>query len=221
MLPKYHPARLWSILVLVFTITEALIGAQLVLLGLVDQSIAQKRLIVMPLHLVNTSLLLFACVMTAESIAFGTRERLALKPVVRRWIAVGAVSLFLMLISGAIASLGTHLAPSVSILEGLSKDLSAASHPAVRLRILHPLLGLLLPLTVVIAAARLKHLLPAAASAHIWLGRLAACVLITAVAGAVTLTLLSPIIMKLTHLVLVNIAVITGSAAIFHLRRPA
>lgn len=68
-----HRARFWIWLTLLFTASEALIGRLLVVRGLVNESESLARLYVMPLHLVNTSLLLLAQVMTSEHLRVGGR----------------------------------------------------------------------------------------------------------------------------------------------------
>jgi heme a synthase len=112
MFSKGHPARLWSWMTLLFTITEALIGRQLVKSGLVNESQDLARMIVMPLHLVNTSLLLFSGVMTAESIRYGTNARAEIASEGRRLGFYAIAALTVVLTTGAIAALGSHLSLS-------------------------------------------------------------------------------------------------------------
>jgi cytochrome c oxidase assembly protein subunit 15 len=208
--PAGHPARRWVWLTLFFTITEALIGRFLVKQGLVNESESLHRLVVMPLHLVNTSLLLCAEVATAESLRFGSAgalERTGRRPI---HIYIVACALLILLTSGAIAALGSHLMPSASLLQGLQHDLHPDAHPAVRLRALHPLLGLLVPMGIwlfinysadnscnVHALAARKHLLWALA--------------ITVLVGLLTLGLLSPTWLKLSHLTAANLLVVLAA----------
>ena len=55
--PRGHAVRLGAALAVLFTITEALVGAGLVRFGLVDKNDSVARAVVMAIHLVNTSLL--------------------------------------------------------------------------------------------------------------------------------------------------------------------
>jgi len=216
--PKGYRCRAWSWMVLLFTITEALIGRSLVKEGLVDQSTDTLRLIVMPLHLINTSLLLFTCVMTAESFKHGERQRVAVSSRDARLLGFLVVILLLILTTGAIAALGSHLAPSSSLLSGLEKDLSSDSHLAVRLRWIHPLLALLTTgatVSILSLGSLSSLLIP-----RVWTKRLAATFFATVVIGVLTLGLLSPMWLKVTHLVMANVLVIVTSLALYHTAYP-
>jgi cytochrome c oxidase assembly protein subunit 15 len=217
-MPPGHPARRWVLLTLMFTITEALIGRFLVKQGLVNESQSLYRLLVMPLHLVNTSLLLGTEVATAESIRFGrlnSSGRSEQSPFHPYVLACGMLAL---LASGAIAALGSHLMPSESLLEGLRHDLQSNSHPAVRLRVLHPLLGLLVPMALwlfVNYSAENDHSPTASTARRHLLWALAITVLI----GILTLGILSPTWLKLFHLTAANLLVILAARYIYHSMR--
>lgn len=215
-----HFARRWSWLVLIFTITEALIGAKLVIFGLVDQSLALARLVVMPLHLLNTSLLLFSAVMAALAISNPDRIARTFPIKVRQWISVAIGVGLLMLATGALASLGSHLNPSESIIEGFAKDFDSNAHPAVRLRLLHPILGLLLPLLLVTSMVKLRNVNPDV-DAHRSYAGVAWTALGTVFIGASTLILLAPVPLKLLHLAAANGLVIAVSIAYFRTRYQA
>jgi len=214
-----HPARFWAIMTLVFTITEALIGRQLVKAGLVNESTDLSRLLVMPLHLVNTSLLLFSGVMTAESIRYGElpRQKLSSEVKNRGLLYLGALTI--VLVTGAVAALGSHLMPSESLLHGLTRDLSSDSHPAVRLRILHPLLALALPVLMLLFA-QLSGLGAPRTSQADWYKRFSIGLIVALLIGVATLSLLAPVWLKLTHLFMTNILVILASLCVFHSLRP-
>lgn len=213
--PKDSPARFWIVWVLFFTATEALIGRMLVKQGLVDGSQDLSRLVVMPLHLVNTSLLLFSQVMTAESIPFGHRSRANLSSQHRRWIGIVFVFAAVLLTSGAIAALGSHLMPATSLSEGLAQDLHFDSHPAVRLRLLHPLLGLIIPGfgALLLFHNALRAPTPALARMYRRFGYTVLCMVLI---GIATLVFLAPTWLKLVHLTMANVLVILGSRCIFH-----
>jgi len=63
--PPRHPARRWAAWSLVFMLTEALIGAALVLLGHVAKDESVGRVYSLSLHLINTFLLLASLALTA------------------------------------------------------------------------------------------------------------------------------------------------------------
>lgn len=218
--PRKHPSRFWALMTLLFTITEALIGRQLVKSGLVNESTDLSRLIVMPLHLINTSLLLFSGVMTAESVGHGDSLRYEVSPESRKKGFAYVLGFFLVLISGAIAALGSHLMPSESLLHGLAKDLAADSHPAVKLRLFHPLLALAIPVALLTFAkfstASHPHSLQA-----IWYRRFAITVCCAIAVGVATLGFLAPVWLKVTHLLMTNILVVVFSLCVFHTRYAA
>ena len=214
-----HPARFWAVMTLVFTITEALIGRQLVKSGLVNESTDISRLLVMPLHLVNTSLLLFSGVMTAESIRYGDAPRQQLSPELKRRGILYLTGLTIVLITGAIAALGSHLLPSESLLHGLTHDLAPDSHPAVRLRILHPLLALALPILMLLFA-QLSGIAVRGSSQARWYSRFSITLVVAMGIGLSTISLLAPVWLKLTHLFMTNVLVIVASLCVFHSLRP-
>lgn len=214
-----NPARHWILFTLLFTLTEALIGRQLVKSGLVNESESLWRLLVMPLHLVNTSALLWSEVMTAESVRYGLREKVKLPRAVKRWGVTIAVGMMVLLTTGAVAALGSHLFPSSSLMDGLMQDLREDVHPALRLRILHPLLGLVVPLFMwsLLSYASLRAPTPAIQRMYKIFGM---SVLGMMALGIATLTTLSPVWLQLLHLTMANVLVVLLSRSVFHTLRP-
>lgn len=186
---KNHPTRLAASLVLIFTITEALLGAKLVLFSLVGENDSLHRAITSALHLCNTSFLmasLIACVTWSDGERFNLHRDFYLYFI-----------LFLILGStGAWASLSNTLFPSESLTQGLSQDFSKESHWLVNLRVIHPIfaviLGSILSLALYKNGINIKDKLVRA-----WVIYSAP---LTIVIGLLTLGLLSPTWLKLTHL---------------------
>ncbi|MCB0349259.1 MAG: COX15/CtaA family protein [Bdellovibrionales bacterium] len=178
-----------------FTISEALLGAALVKFGLVTDNDSFLRLFVMGLHQVNSLLLsgfIGLCIIFYKS------------DIKVHWSMIKTLlcSCFLLLAAtGAIASLSTTLHPSTSLLSGLQADLFENSHWIIKWRSIHPILATVLGGTLlyvfILQGAKtgftkeLKDLI-----------RLFAVGLIF---GALTLTFLSPMWMKLTHLLLAHL----------------
>ncbi len=214
-----HPARFWILFALLFTLTEALIGRSLVKEGLVTDSESLKRLVVMPLHLVNTSILIFSQVMAAECIRFGARSRLSLSSATKRIVALVGIALILLLTTGAIAALGAHLLPAESVLSGLQQDFFKDSHLAVRLRILHPMAGLLVPTLLSLYIFSVGER-PTNREITILVRQLSFVVAAAIVIGIVTLMSLSPVWLKLLHLTVANVIVIVLSRLFFFCTRP-
>lgn len=131
---------------LIFMVTEALLGAKLVLLGLVGVNDSPLRLLAMGLHQVN-SLLLSGSVAMVALYSSGLLEKIPPSQVERTFRplprAAPAMLVFFVLvaITGAFASLSATLFPSVSVMEGIAKDFAADAHYLLRLRISHPILA--------------------------------------------------------------------------------
>lgn len=136
-----HQARKAVVASLVFILTEALLGAGLVLFKLVARDESLARAMVMPLHLANTLVLLLFLTLTAHWLSGGARVRIASNPRVFGILVMLIVLMVGVGKSGAIAALGDTLYPSSTLVEGLKADLSSTSNVLLRLRILHPALA--------------------------------------------------------------------------------
>lgn len=138
--PKGHRARravLWSVFLLV---TEALLGAALVLRHWVENNVSTGRTIAQSVHFTNTMLLMGAIAVTAwllrdvedeEKDVFGVKvPRLAALLAVVSTIAVGA--------TGSLAALADTLFPSPTLAAGMAQDFAANAPVLIRMRWLHP-----------------------------------------------------------------------------------
>ncbi|MFL5356599.1 COX15/CtaA family protein [Archangium sp.] len=205
---KGHPVRKAAVLSLVFILTEAAVGAGLVLFKMVAGNESLARAWWMAAHLINTFLLVGAMTLTAWWA--GGRERLTWRRQgLTGWLVVGSlVGLLVLGVSGAIAALGDTLFPASSLAHGLSQDVSPGAHLFVRLRVLHPLLAVLVGALVVFAAGMVAKLRPSPAvkRAALQLGVLYALQL---VAGLVNVLLLAPVWMQLVHLLLADLVWMT------------
>jgi heme A synthase len=194
-LERGHPARAGAAWALVFMLTEAGVGAGLVLFRLVADNASMARAMFMAVHLVNTFVLVGWLTLTAHWASGGQRI------VVRgrsAWLLAGGAALVLLTgVSGAVSALGDTLYPSGSLTEGLRADLSATSHFLIRLRIMHPALAIGTGLGLAAIAMRSKAEAPAAA-------RIATTVIVLVVAqvaaGLLNVVLLAPTWMQMVHL---------------------
>jgi cytochrome c oxidase assembly protein subunit 15 len=148
--PKGTTLRKALFAVLVFMITEALLGAKLVLFGLVGNNDSFFRLFAMGLHQVNSLILSGSVAMVALfSSDLPARAMQAIKTAgsqrtLPKW-TVGFLVLFtLVAITGAFASLSSTLFPSASVLEGIAKDFAPDAHYLLRIRISHPIMATLI-----------------------------------------------------------------------------
>lgn len=137
--PGGHPARRSAVWSGVAVIAEALIGAAIVLYEWVAEDASIARAISVPLHLVNTFLLLAALTLTAWFLSGG--GELQRRGPARRRLMAGAVCLVAIAATGAVTALADTLFPSTSLSQGLAADFSTTEHFLTRLRILHPLLA--------------------------------------------------------------------------------
>ena len=197
--PRFHPVRLGATLSGIFLMTEALIGAALVLLEHVARNQSSARGYSLSLHLINTLTLLACLTLTAWWAMGKPPVRVAGRP---GWMAAGSLALVMILgVSGAIAALGDTLFPARSLAEAFAQDFDPASSIFVRLRVLHPIIAALagtwLVLYAVATAGRRPDLRPRA-----WL--LLGLVGAQLAAGSVNLLLRAPVFMQMLHLLLAD-----------------
>jgi len=206
--PTGHPARRGALMSVIFMLTEAAVGAGLVLFELVADNASMARALFMAVHLTNTFILIAWLTLTAWWLSGGDDVAPAAAP--GRAAAVGGLlgALIVVGVSGAIAALGDTLFPSTTLAEALAADLSPTSHVLLRLRMLHPAFAIATAVLLALAApvlARRNHT-PVAA-------RLARGVTVLAitqlVAGVVNVVLLAPVWMQLLHLLLADLLWIT------------
>lgn len=175
--------RSLSLALFVLMIIEAGLGALLVKGALVTENDSIQRLVVMSLHQLNSFILTGVTYLFAISL----RDQFELK-----WNKF--FTLFLVVaVSGAIASLSTTLFPSISVWQGILSDFNSDSHLFIKLRILHPILALTLM-----------------GSFGYWLfdkgyGRMAFEIFLALGVGVLTLLTLSPVWLKLTHLLIAHL----------------
>lgn len=219
--PKTHAVRRAASWSFAFICGEAAVGAMLVLLALVANNDSVLRALVIALHLLNTFLLLYWLVYTAESSKLSTSE---VKP--WPWKGVRA-PLFACLVifcitgsTGAIVALGDTLFPSASLAEGLAADFSPATHFLIRLRVLHPVIAVLGSVYMLIQLSALPRdfvglVDPKRAKVVTWL------LLAQLAGGVVNVILLAPVPMQMFHLVLADITWIALVALYFDARQRA
>lgn len=214
-----HPARTGAALAMLFMLTEAGVGAGLVLFQLVADNASFARAMFLSVHLINTFTLLAFLALTAWWLSGGAP--LSLRGRSGRATALAALCLGVLVVatSGAVAALGDTLFPVSSLSSALWADLSVTSHVLIRLRILHPVLAAVAAVAVVLGARRI------AAGSGRTAERIAAAVtsltFTQVVLGMLNVFLLAPVWMQLLHLLtadLVWVALILLGASV--LARP-
>ena len=191
---KKQAPRFFSFWSLFFILIEALIGAILVLSGLVALNTKPIRIIVLAIHSVNSFLLTASLTLSYKSLlydnslksnssktAFTLKEQLIFnKPLIYFMLAFPLLAL-----TGNIASLAGQLFPTESLLSALALDLMPSAHLSLKIRPFHPLLACLFVLLLVVFQQK-KRILGAS--------------FFVVLVGFATLLSLSPISMKLIHL---------------------
>ncbi|NMC77887.1 MAG: hypothetical protein GYA59_00885, partial [Chloroflexi bacterium] len=155
--PRRHPVRWSSALVVGFTLSEALLGAGLVLFELVAHNASAFRALAMVLHLVNTFLLLGALALTAWWASQGAPGRFGWNGLAGWLVATGILGMVVLGASGAITALGDTLFPVGSLSEGIRQDFSATAHFLIRLRVFHPVIAVAVGLYLIFLANWLKE----------------------------------------------------------------
>lgn len=201
--PAGHRAIRASWWALLFMITEALVGAGLVLFEMVAYDTRLARGFWMAAHLINTFLLIAAQSLAVWWARFGSGEVRGRDPRVSWLVGVGVAGMMLLGVSGAIAALGDTLFPAGSLAEGVAADFSAGAHLFLRLRIFHPLIAVVVAVYFLIAANVLAELQPGVLVRR--MARIATGLFLAQLAvGVVNLLLLAPVWMQLVHLLLAD-----------------
>lgn len=214
--PRQHPVRLGAGFSMLFMITEALVGAGLVLFQLVADNASIARALSLAVHLVNTFLLLASLTLTAWWASGGQSARLKSQAVLSGLLGLGLLGMLILGMSGAVTALGDTLFPAQSLAGGLRQDFSPTAHLLIRLRVLHPLIAVSLALYLILVAlscSSSRHSLPTPHLAR----ALILLLLIQLGAGVVNVTLLAPVWMQLVHLLLsdliwIALVLLTASA---------
>ncbi|MEO6910202.1 MAG: COX15/CtaA family protein, partial [Edaphobacter sp.] len=118
-----HRARRAAIASIILLVTEALLGAALVLGGFVGQNIATSRVVMQSIHFTNTMLFLGALSLTAWWLDDRRRPDLPFvgkSPAWPAWIALAAT--IVVGATGSVAALADTLFPSPTLLAGLAAD---------------------------------------------------------------------------------------------------
>lgn len=145
--PAKHRVRRSGLIALVVIIVEALLGAGLVVFGLVDKDDSIARAFSMGLHLVNTFILLLALTVHAWYASGGLWFRWFQKGRLHSMQILGLLALLMIGVTGAVAALGDTLFPGV---RGLVTD----GHTLLILRNMHPFAAIAFAMPALYAAVQ-------------------------------------------------------------------
>jgi heme A synthase len=203
-----HVVRRGAALSMLFVLTEALVGAGLVLFKLVADNATVTRAVSTSVHLVNTFLLLAVLTLTAWW-ASGKPALRVRGQGLRIWaLGLGCVAVLLLGMTGAITALGDTLFPPESLAEGLRQDLDPTVNFMVRLRVVHPVIAVGTAFYLILIAG-----LPSVIGEHPdskrWARALIALFVVQLIAGVINVLLLAPLWMQQLHLFLADLGWIT------------
>ncbi len=205
--PRHTATRQVALATFVLMIFEALLGAALVLKGLVGENATIFRLAVMTFHQLNSLLL------TGSTVALALVSLPQEKPETLHVSWKGLLKqkinwlLFILIpATGAWASLANTLFPSHNLQEGLIKDFTPHIPWILRLRVIHPLLALAIGIYLIYwffnRSDSQRIFQRKSPQAAFLVGTLLS---IAVLFGIMTLLSLSPIWMKLVHLTFAQI----------------
>jgi len=218
--PRKHIVRLGASLSLFFIITEALLGAVLVLFEWVAHNTSVARAISMPLHLLNTFLLLAALTLTAWWASGGAVFRLRGQGKLLHVLVGGLLAVLVVGMTGAVIALGDTLFLGL----GVQPEESPLVRTLIAIRPIHPVVAVLAGVYLSTAGIWVLNQRP-----HPVVGRLVMTLmmlyLVQLVAGAVNVVLKAPVWMQLLHLLLSDVLwvvlVLLSAAALSAEQAPA
>jgi heme A synthase len=201
--PAGDPARKAAGFSVLFILTEAAVGAGLVLFALVADNASFARALFMAVHLMNTFALVASLTLTAWWTTGGAPVRMRGKPFATMALLGTAFGLLLVGTSGAVAALGDTLYPARTLADALSADLSPTSHFLIRLRFLHPALALVVAFALIALVRPLRAGLTGR-------GRTAGTLVVALAvaqlaAGGLNVMLLAPVWMQMVHLLVADL----------------
>ena len=187
-----------------FIVTEALVGAGLVLFEWVAQDASLGRSVSIVIHLVNTFFLLASLVLTSwlASEIPGWVDVKKKPPMIL--LGIGLLGTIVLGASGALNALGDTLFPASSLIQGIQQDLSSTAHLLIRLRVFHPTIAVVMGIYLIILAGLIRIRVKQPAIQRI--ARLLTIgILLQLGAGMVNLLLLAPVWMQILHLLLADL----------------
>ena len=190
---RLRKAAIWSVVAIV---SEAAIGAAIVLFEWVADDASVARVVAVPLHLANTFVLLAAL----TTLAWWLSTPHTPTPPISSSLKWSAAGLILIGATGSVTALADTLFPATSLAEGLAQDLSGAESFLTQLRVIHPVVATLIGAFVAYLGfnrSRPGH--------QQRVGLVMAGVVVTQVfAGVANIVLLTPVWMQLVHLALAD-----------------
>jgi heme A synthase len=203
--PKGNIVRKGAVLCMVFIMTEALVGAGLVLFEWVAQDASVARALAMTVHLANTFFLLAVITLTAWWASEGATPIWRGNGSTLIWLGIGLAGLMVLGMSGALTALGDTLFPVTSLEQGLTQDFSSTAHFLIRLRVLHPTVAIVVGIYLILLAGAMRNSRSGDDVRRFSLG-LTFVYIVQLAAGFVNILLLAPVWLQLVHLLLADLS---------------
>lgn len=201
---KGSAIRKTALVSFIFIITEALVGAGLVLTGNTAETLTAARPFWMIGHLINTFVLLAFLTMTAWFASGGKTFDFKVQTKILVLMVLGFLGILSIGMSGSVAALSSMLFPANSLAEGLRQDFSTTSNILLRLRVSHPILSVSVGIYLVFLAGWLKSKAVENYSVKRFANVLSGLIIIQFMSGIITLLTLAPIVMQIIHLFLAD-----------------
>ncbi|MBM4268598.1 MAG: heme A synthase [Deltaproteobacteria bacterium] len=199
-----HPARRAANWSLFFMVTEALIGAGLVLFEYVADDARVGRGAWVAGHLLNTFLLVAAQTLCAAWASGLEAPSLDGRSGIAAILAAAFVAVLVLAVSGAITALGDTLFPAATLAEAKAQTVSPSAHLFVRLRIWHPTLAVVVGILLAIAAAAAMSASPRPPVKR-WAGAVVGLYALEMAVGLANVWWLAPVSLQLVHLLLADL----------------
>jgi heme A synthase len=199
--PRGHRVRLGAALSGLFIVTEALIGAGLVLLKLVAHDASAARGFWVAGHLVNTFFLIASLTLTAWWASGGAAVRLRRQGLWSVALITALAGVLVLGVSGAVTALGDTLFPASSLAIAEAQTFSHTAPIFIRLRIWHPALAIVVGACLLFASLAAIAARPAPATRKLAVALMGLYLTQLAV-GALNVWFLAPIALQLLHLLL-------------------
>lgn len=188
----------------IFIITEALVGAGLVLTGNTATADTAARPFWAIGHLINTFILLTFLSLTAWYASDGKRFSWKISRKSLLLFGIAVLGILFVGMSGSLAALSSMLFPSETLAEGIAKDFSETSSILLRLRISHPIISIAISVYLFFLATWISKSSEDEWTKK-WSGYLVLLLFVQIIFGGLTLVMFAPILMQIGHLLLADL----------------
>ncbi len=201
--PKGDIVRKGAVWSFALVMSEAFVGAGLVLFSLVARNPSVYRAVAMCSHLIVTLFLVASMTLTAWWASGGARLRLRNQGELGFAFGASFVSVIVVAITGSLSALGDTLYPAKNLMEGMQQDFAPTASYLLQHRPLHPL-SAVCATAIVLATAALSTRLRGDVRTKRFALVTSGLMVFQVVLGLINLVILAPIWMQLLHLLTAN-----------------